>query len=412
MTPPVYIALGFLTHRMRALLLSLGGVVFGVAIFICTQAQTQGFARYFIDSTIGANGALVIRSRFRPRYDPLMVAAKGSKEPTSRRLYFEGITNPNEIMRVSRQFPNVVSCSPVLRGTVSARAGFENATVDLYGIDPALHARTTDILHQLIDGNFDNFRNNTSSIIIGSRLAELLQAGIGDTVQLLAPNGEYWRFTVAAIARAGIGSIDSTRVYTHARIAQALLQQPSGASMIIYKLRNPNRAPALAKRFEELFQHSATSRQDREESTLQLFLTLRMSVAITVSLISLLAGFGIFNVLTMSVLAKIKEIAILRSMSYRRIDISAIFLWQGAMIAVAGSVVGCLLGALMTWGVSHIPIRIRGLLYADHFLVTWEWRHYFWATLLAVIAVFIASYVPARRAAELPPVVTLRGSSV
>ena len=94
-------------------------------------------------------------------------------------------------MRVSRQFSNVVSCSPVLRGTVSARAGFENATVDLYGIDPALHAQTTDILHQLIDGNFDDFRNNTSSIIIGSRLAELLQAGVGDTVQLLAPNGEY-----------------------------------------------------------------------------------------------------------------------------------------------------------------------------------------------------------------------------
>ncbi|PYJ14406.1 MAG: hypothetical protein DME94_09380, partial [Verrucomicrobia bacterium] len=84
---------------------------------------------------------------------------------------------------------------------------FENATVDLYGIDPALHAQTTDILHQLIEGNFDDFRNNTSSIIIGSRLAETLQAGIGDTVQLLAPNGEYWRFTVAAIARAGIGSI-------------------------------------------------------------------------------------------------------------------------------------------------------------------------------------------------------------
>src|SRR5438034_2743404 len=91
--------------------------------------------------------------------------------------------------------------------------------------------------------------------------------------------------------------------------------------MIIYKLRNPNRAPALASRFETLFQHNATSWQDREESTLQLFLTLRMSVAITVSLIILLAGFGIFNVLTMSVLAKIKEIAILRSMGYRRIDV-------------------------------------------------------------------------------------------
>jgi len=409
-TPPLYIALRFLTHRKRALLLSLSGVVFGVAIFICTQAQTQGFSRYFIESNIGSNGALVVKSRFRPRYEPLMVAAKNSKGSTGRRLYFEGITNPNEIMRVGRQFPDVISCSPILRGNVSARAGFENATVELYGIDPALHAQTTDILRQLIDGSFDDFRNNTSAIIVGSRLAELLQTNVGDTVQLLAPNGEYWRFNVAAIARAGIGSIDSTRIYSHAKVAQALLQQPSGASMIIYKLRDRNRAPVLASRFETLFQHSALSWQEREESTLQLFLTLRMSVAITVSLIILLAGFGIFNVLTMSVLAKIKEIAILRSMGYRRRDISAIFLWQGALIAAAGSVLGCVLGALMTWGVSHIPIRLRGLLYTNYFLVTWDWRHYAFATLLALLAVFIASYVPARRAAELAPVVTIRGS--
>ena len=411
MTPPLYIALRFLTHRKRALLLSLSGVVFGVAIFICTQAQTQGFTRYFIDSTIGSNGALVLRSRFRPRYEPLMVSAKGSNGRVESRQYFEGITNANEIMRVSRQFSNVVSCSPVLRGTVTARAGFQNATIDLYGIDPALHAQTTDILQKLIDGKYDDFRNNTSSIIIGSRLAEdLLHVDVGDTVQLLAPNGEYWRFTVAAIARAGIGSIDSTRVYCHARIAQALLQQPSGASMIIYKLRNPDRAPALADHFDVLFQHGATSWQDREESTLQLFLTLRMSVAITTSLIILLAGFGIFNVLTMSVLAKIKEIAILRSMGYRRADISAIFLWQGGLIAAAGSLLGCVLGALMTWGMSHIPIRLRGLLYTNYFVVSWDWRHYVFATLLAILAVFIASYVPARRAAQLPPVETIRGS--
>jgi lipoprotein-releasing system permease protein len=51
------------------------------------------------------------------------------------------------------------------------------------------------------------------------------------------------------------------------------------------------------------------------------------------------------------------------------------------------------------------------LIYANHFLVTWDWRHYLWATVLAIIAVFIASYVPARRAALLAPVATLRGSS-
>src|SRR5260370_35938177 len=376
MTPSLRIALRFLTHRKRALLLSLSGVVFGVAIFICTQAQTEGFSLHFIDSPIGSNGALMIRSRCRPRYEPLMVSSKTSDGKAGRRSYFEGITNANEIMRVSRQFSNVVSCSPVLRGTVSARAGFENATVDLYGIEPALHAQTTDLLHQLVEGSFDDFRNNTSSIIIGSRLAETLQAGLGDTVQLLAPSGEYWRFTVAAIARAGIGSIDGTRVYSHARVAQTLLQRPFGASMIIYKLRDPDRAPALASHFEKLFQHEADSWQQREESTLQLFLTLRMSVAITVSLIILLAGFGIFNVLTMSVLAQIKEIALLRSMGYRRIDISAIFLWERALIAVGGVLLGWLRRVIIYWGGSHIPIRIRGLPYTDYFLVTCDWRHY------------------------------------
>jgi lipoprotein-releasing system permease protein len=272
--------------------------------------------------------------------------------------------------------------------------------------------RTTDLAKQIVDGKFDDFRNNTSSVIIGNRLADLLHVGPGDAVQLLSPGGEYWRFDVAAITRSGVTAIDSARIYAHAQVAQRLLKKPYQASMIIYKLRDPGRAPTLASHFEDLFQHSAQSWQAREEGNLQIFTTLRMSVAITVSLIILLAGFGIFNVLTMSVLSKIREIAILRSMGYRRIDITAIFLWQGALIATVGSLLGCALGALMTWGVSHIPIHIRGLLYANYFLVDWDWRHYLWATILAIISVFIASYVPARRAAQLQPVDTLRGSSL
>jgi lipoprotein-releasing system permease protein len=406
-TASFYVGLRFATYRKRALLLSLVGVVFGVAIFICTQAQTQGFAQYFIDSTIGTNGALVLHGRFRPHYGVLLIPSKSAS-----RDYFEGINNANEIMRVSRQFSEVVSCSPVLRGTVSARAGFENAPVDLYGINPELHLRTTDLAKELIDGDLNDFRNNTSSLIVGYRLAGALGVAPGDTLQLLSPNGEYWRFTVAATARSGVGSIDGSRVYSHAPVAQKLLNKPFNASMIIYKLLDPERAPALAARFDDLFQHGTESWQEREESTLQLFLMLRLSAAVTVSLIILLAGFGIFNVLTMSVLSKVREIAILRSMGYRRGDVSAIFLWQGALIAAVGSLLGCLLGAAMTWGISRIPIRIRGLLYADHFLVIWDWRHYFWATLLAMVAIFIASYVPARRAAQLPPVATLRGSSV
>lgn len=412
MTPPLYIALRFLTHRKRAFLLSLSGVVFGVAIFICSQAQTEGFAQQFINSTLGSNGSLILRSRFQPLGAGLPVPPKktSAREQRTQRRYVEGITNPREIMRISRQFGNVAACSPVLRGTLSARSGFENATVDLFGIDAALHLQTTDLRDQLVAGDFESFRNDAASVIVGAKLAENLNLVAGDSFQLLSPGGEYWRFTVAALAQSGVGAVDSSRVYSHAKIAQTLLRRPYTASLIIYKLRDPERAPALAARFETLFQHNAQSWQEREAGNLQLFATLRISAAITVSLIILLAGFGIFNVLTMSVLSKVKEIAILRSMGYRRGDISAIFLWQGALIAVAGAFLGCVVGALLTWGVSKIPIRVRGLIVTDHFLVTWNWQHYFWASVLAGIAVFIASYVPARRAAHLPPVATLRGS--
>ena len=292
----------------------------------------------------------MLRAQFRPRYDNLFVAPKNANVEAARRRYFEGITNASEIMRISRRFSNVVACAPVLRGTLTARAGFENATIDLFGIDPALHLRTTDIGQQIIEGKFEDFRNNPSSVIVGSRLAEALGVGAGDTVQLLSPSGEYWRFTVAAVARSGVGSVDSTRVYCQSKIAQRLLHKPYPASMILYKLRDPDRAPELAQHFEQLFQHEARSWQDREEANLQLLLTLRVSTAITVALIILLAGFGIFNVLTMTVLSKIKEIAILRSIGYSRRDISAIFLWQGALIAALGSLLGCLIGAFRSSG--------------------------------------------------------------
>src|SRR5437868_11058738 len=192
-------------HRKRALLLSLSGVVCGVAFFICMQAQTQGFAKYFIESTLGSNGALVVRSRFQPRQVGSIVPTKTSNTNTAHRQYFEGITNANEIMRVSRQFSNVVSCSPVLRGTLSARSGFENATVDLYGIDPALHLQTTDLAHQIAGGSLYDFRNKPDSVIMGSRLAQTLNVEVGDTVQLLSPVVQYRRFELSVIGKCGCG---------------------------------------------------------------------------------------------------------------------------------------------------------------------------------------------------------------
>ncbi len=133
-----------------------------------------------------------------------------------------------------------------------------------------------------------------------------------------------------------------------------LLKKPGYISAIIVKLRDPDRAPELAAHIERLFGHRSRSWQEREKGNLQIFSTLRLSAGITVSLIILLAGFLIFNTLTMAVVEKIREIAILRSMGYRRSDISLIFLGQGFLVASIGSVLGAGAGrALHLPGLAH-----------------------------------------------------------
>lgn len=406
---PFHIALRFMLGRKRSLILSMTGVVCGVAFFITTQAQTQGFERYFIETVLGSSGAIVITDRFQNRYTTFKATEGAIGENQQRRKYYEGISDPYRMMRVARTFSNVLGAAPVVRGNITAHNDFQSEVIRLEGIDLPHHLQATTLRSQIILGDLNSFRLNPYGIMLGSLLADKLQVKVGDSI-ILGGSGETRTFHVTAIFRTGVNIIDENRGYVHIGAAQSLLRKPSAASMIIVRMSDPDRAPQLAQKFENLFQHRARSWQEREKGNLQIFSTLRISAAITVSLIILLAGFGIFNVLTLTVLDKIREIAILRSMGYRRSDIRAIFLWQGVVVAGVGSLLGAVLGALLTWAVSLIPLKIRGIIYADSFLVHWSATHYIQAALIAFAAVMAATYFPARRASLVPPVEILRGS--
>ena len=327
-----------------------------------------------------------------------------------RRKYYEGITNAPEIMRVARDFSNVLACAPVVQGNVSASGSFQTEVVTLQGIDLELHLHATSLSNQIIGGSLTAFRVNPAGIIMGSLLADKMQLQIGDTVTLLGAGTERKTMTLCAIARSGVNIIDERRAYVSMRVAQQLLQKPSMVSQIIVTLRDPDRAPALASHFERLFGHRSRPWQEREAGNLQIFTVLRISAGFTVGTIILLAGALIFNTLTMTVLEKVREIAILRSMGYRRLDITMIFVFQGFIIATLGSVLGAGAGALLTYLFSLLPVKVRGILYTDRFVGAWSPQHYLYAARIAFVAVIGASYFPARRAANLAPVDTLRGS--
>ena len=413
MPSPLYIALRFIGHRKKAIILSLGGIVLGVAFFICTQAQTQGFERFFIQTVLGTSGSIVVQDRFQNRYSGTLqgqgtaVVSVKSEQP---RKYYEGITDAGQVMRVMREFSNVIACAPVLDDSATIQTDFLSEVFRLQGIDLDAQLQATDLRRHMISGDLADFRQKSSGLLLGSLLAQRMRVQVGNMVSIMGPGGEARSFEVCGIFRTGDNMIDDKRGFVHLRIAQSLFNKPSAVSFIIVKLRDPDRAPQLAAHLEQLLEHRSRSWQEREHGNLQIFKAIRYSAAITVSTIIVLAGFGIFNILSLMVLEKVREIAILRSMGYRRGDVSAIFLWQGLLVAVIGSTLGCGLGALLTWGVSRIPIKMRGFFATEHFLVCWSWYHYFAAIAIAFAGVFLASYFPARRAAKLAPVTILRGS--
>ena len=197
----------------------------------------------------------------------------------------------------------------------------------------------------------------------------------------------------------------------HLTEARSLLKKATGASFIQVKLYNKDRAPEDAIQMEEVLRHGVRSWQYREKTWLEVFRALRFSSGITVSVFSLIAGLAMFNTLAMIVLEKTKEIAILRSMGYTRQDISHIFIWQATIVLAIGLVLGCALGAGVTYLVSQTPIRVRGIFATNNFIVAWSIWHYVSASLTAILMVMIASLIPSRRAARFEPGDIIRGTS-
>ena len=259
-------------------------------------------------------------------------------------------------------------------------------------------------------GSVEDFRTTPQGLLVGKVLADRLQLSPGDSL-ILQAGTEQRRYRVSALYETGVSDIDRVRIYMHLGEARSLLKKTSGASFIQVTLFDRDRAPQDAAKMEQVLRHGAKGWQEREKTWLEVFRALRVSSALTVSTIILISGLGMFNTLAMIVIEKTKEIAILRSMGYTRSDISRIFIWLGAIVLVMGTVGGWIMGAGVTYGVSKLPIRIRGIFSADSFQVYWSIWHYVVATLTAAVVVMTAAVIPARRAARLEPGDIIRGTS-
>ena len=413
MSPNLRIAYRFLTAKKRAMLMSLSCIILGVGLFIVTQATTSGFEKFFIETILGTNGAIQIKDKFQDTFRSMAAGNQGTGfmvRQREGRKYIEGVEEPKLLADALRRFPNISGISAVLTGPVTIRSAFGSDSVRVYGINYEDHTKVSDLERQVVMGDPNDFSGTNAGALLGSEMATRLQLSVGDSF-VLETLSEQRRYRVSAIYETGVSDIDSVRLYLHMSEARSLLKRRTGATFIQLSLLDKDRAIEDSAHMEEVLRHAARPWQVREKTWLEVFRALGISSAITVSVFTLIAGLAMFNTLAMIVMEKTKEIAILRSMGYTRKDISQIFLWQAGIVLVIGTVLGCLLGGGLTYAVSQMPIRIRGIFATDTFIVAQSVWHYVFAVLTAVVMVMIASLMPARRAAQLEPGDVIRGTA-
>lgn len=397
------------------MLMSLAGIVLGVAFFILTQAQTSGFESFFIRTIWGTNGAIRIQDRFQSSVTSLVADGEGApagfRIPLREgRTYIPGVQNPAAVTAAVKRFSNVSGVSEVLRGRVNVSSGFRSETSEVLGIRLRDHLDVSSLGEQIRHGQLERFRLDPTGILIGVQMANRLQADVGDSI-LLRSAEETRRYRISALFETGVEEFDKRRVFVHLAEARLLFHEPQTASFLQVNLYDNHQAESVARQMEESIQHHVNSWEKSEKTWLEVFRVLRFSSAITMSAILLIAGLGMFNTLAIIVMERRREIAILRSMGYTRRDITLIFLNQGLIVLTAGVTLGFGVAALLTLLVAKLPIRIRGIISTDHFIVNWSVWHYLLAGLVAAVVVLLASYFPARRAARLEPGEIIRGSA-
>jgi lipoprotein-releasing system permease protein len=273
----------------------------------------------------------------------------------------------------------------------------------------------------MTSGRLSDLHSASGAIILGSGLAERLGVQRGDTIgaalsaggaskETFAENAERSRtLRVVGVFHTGIVPIDSVRAYTLVTLAQQLLSLGRDVNRVVLRLHDHEQAREVAADVEAMTGYRTESWQEQNANFLSIFTLQKFITYIVTSGITIVAAFGILNVLIMLVLEKLPEIAMLKSMGFTAADVTVIFFFEGLAIGALGVLIGSFGGYALTEFLASLPIPQKGLIESEHLVMANEPKLYFIAAAFSFGATLVAATLPALRAGRLDPVVTLRG---
>ena len=329
--------------------ISVAGVAAGVAALIIALAITNGMQRELQDRLLG-NSAHV----------QLM------------RIQGDGIRNWQPLFNRLRRLPHVVAASPGLYEQVLVARGARDGGALIQGILPDQEKTVSDLLSTATPGSVAALQPHPGlppngdfpPIVLGQDLAETVGASVGDSVMLISPQGEMTpvgmypkvvRFRLAGTFHTGFYQYDNQMGFLRLADAQRLFSEPDLLSVISFKVDDMDRAPQIGKEIEQAagkgYMTDNWISQNRE-----LFRALKMEQWVTfivIALIVIVAALNILIALTMMVMEKTRDIAVMMSFGVEPGQVRRIFLLQGFLISVIGTLLGLVLGYLASWAGGH-----------------------------------------------------------
>jgi lipoprotein-releasing system permease protein len=419
-TPHLRIARRHLAHNWFRTGISVAGVAIGSCFMIALSALMAGFETKFVRETIEASPHVVVYDEFRAAPDEFAtwlsrsvggVASVASAHPRDR---VNRIKKPLELIASLRTMERVAAAAPNVVGTSILNFGSREVGAQLVGIDPEQQERVVSTDEFMTEGRLLDLHSASGAIILGSGLAERLGVKRGDTVgtalSTATGGGERARaLRVVGVFHTGIVPIDAVRAYTLVTLAQQLLGLGRDVNRVVLRLRDHREAREVAADVEAMTGYRTESWQEANANFLSIFTLQKFITYIVTSGITIVAAFGILNVLIMLVLEKLPEIAMLKSMGYTAGDVTIVFLLEGFAIAALGVVLGSAGGYALTEFLGSLPIPQKGLIESEHLVMANTPDLYAIAALFSFASTLVAATLPALRAGRLDPVVTLRG---
>ncbi|MFH5885915.1 ABC transporter permease [Halalkalibaculum sp. DA3122] len=406
------IALVHLTSRLKQLLVAVLSVTFGISMYIFLNGFLNGVNDTQTELAFSTMAHIRIYNDLPEDKTNLLEMASEKTMAVNIRnprviKYTEGIQNADQYVRAVERQPEVKAVSKQVNINIFYRNGAIQVNGQLSGVDVASEDKLFDTSKYVTSGSWENLSTRSNGIVLGKGLARKLSLNMGDRVQVTTADGLSKSYEIVGLLETSLTSVDNSKGYIRISSARQLLSENmSYVTDIQVNVRDFNEAEQTAATLSRVIPYKVEPWMEAS-GQLEAGSELRDILGIAVSLtILLVAGFGIYNIMNMTVNEKIKEIAILKAMGFDGDDIVEIFLTQSVIIGLLGGVVGMAFGYVVSRLINNIPFNVAGL---EVLPMTYNLDDYGLAFMFGLITTFIAGYLPARKASKIDPVEIIRG---